>query len=261
MEGSKKAEAQEGVTVKDMRGKFQERDGRLPVYRERCDSSTPLQNIEMKVLDFNTAREVIETYHYSHRLKPPSLSLGFYIENKLACAICFGQPAGKAVVSHIFGKGLESNVWELSRLFSFDDYPRNTESKCIGMALRYIESYFPNIKAIVSFADESQGHVGYIYQATNFIYLGTSGATHYYIDSNKRRFHKRYPADYKKLNKINNGMSVRDIAEKYLGLSWVDEVAGKHRYVMLLGSRKQKKDLRGRVQLKELPYPKLKGNI
>lgn len=250
----------------DLRESAQGRAAGFPTQQGEFNSPIPLQ-VSIEPIGFKLAKEIIETNHYSHRLKPPSLALGFYYKEQLATVICYGQPAGKSVVRHIFGNGLDDNVWELSRLFSFDWAPKNIESKCIGMSFKYIEEYFPNIKALVSFADENHKHVGGIYQATNWIYLGTSKASYMWVDGGgrtynnryvgdyKKAYHKRYIDDYKKLMGIK-GRSAEDIA-KDIGLYKVRDTKAKHRYVYLLGSHKQKKELRKRIILEECPYPKL----
>lgn len=50
-------------------------------------------------------------------------------------------------------------------------------SRIISIALKFLKKQSPGLKLAVSFADPEQGHHGGIYQATNWIYTGTSGAT------------------------------------------------------------------------------------
>lgn len=72
---------------------------------------------------------------------------------------------------------------ELKRLFIEDvpDLP-NIESYVIAQTLRFIKQEFPDIKVVITFADEKAGHIGSIYQATNAIYLGKTGSgKHKYV--------------------------------------------------------------------------------
>ena len=48
---------------------------------------------------------------------------------------------------------------------------RNSESRFIGWALRWLRKNTDH-KAVISFADPRFGHVGTIYRASNFVYLG-----------------------------------------------------------------------------------------
>ena len=74
-------------------------------------------------------------------------------------------------------QGLVANTgWndfiELNRL-AFDDYlPKNSESRCISIAIRLLKKHAPNIKWIVSFADATQCGDGTIYRASGFVLTG-----------------------------------------------------------------------------------------
>lgn len=58
---------------------------------------------------------------------------------------------------------------ELNRM-TFDDYlPRNSESYCLGKALRLIKKNAPHIKWVISFADGCSCGDGTIYRASNFV--------------------------------------------------------------------------------------------
>ena len=73
---------------------------------------------------------------------------------------------------------------ELKRLFMDDDANKipNLESFVIAKTLKKIKEDKPNVKIVITFADDTVGHVGTIYQATNAIYLGKSDAgKHKYI--------------------------------------------------------------------------------
>lgn len=69
----------------------------------------------------------------------------------------------------------QRQVFELKRLF-IEDRPglRNIESYVIARTLKMIKEEFPDVKVVITFADEKAGHLGGIYQATNAIYLGKS---------------------------------------------------------------------------------------
>ena len=64
---------------------------------------------------------------------------------------------------------------ELRRLVCIDDTPKNTESYFIGKTLSWLKQN-TDIEVVVSFADQHYGHVGTIYKASNFDYLGETSA-------------------------------------------------------------------------------------
>jgi hypothetical protein len=61
---------------------------------------------------------------------------------------------------------------ELNRMAFSDALPRNSESRCLGIALRLIKKEYPHIKWIVSFADATQCGDGTIYRAAGFLLTG-----------------------------------------------------------------------------------------
>lgn len=81
---------------------------------------------------------------------------------------------------HTVGKFLQpvgvapNEILELKRLFIDDIGLRNIESFVIGQTIKLLKKDMPEIKVVITFADDKVGHVGSIYQATNAIYLGKS---------------------------------------------------------------------------------------
>jgi hypothetical protein len=73
-------------------------------------------------------------------------------------------------------------VLALSRLAVHPDEPQNCASMLIGRSVRLIRADRKWL-ALVTFADESQGHTGAIYRATNWHYVGRTGAETRWVDS------------------------------------------------------------------------------
>lgn len=63
---------------------------------------------------------------------------------------------------------------------------QNCTSECVAAALKRLRQDAPQIKIVVSFADQNQGHLGIIYQATNWIYLGDT----HQLDTSNKNGHK-----------------------------------------------------------------------
>lgn len=53
-----------------------------------------------------------------------------------------------------------------------DSEPRNAESQAIALGIKWIKQNRPDIRLLVSYAGRKEGNYGYIYQATNWEYLG-----------------------------------------------------------------------------------------
>ena len=48
-------------------------------------------------------------------------------------------------------------------------------SQAVAMTLKRLHKDAPNVRLVVSFADQEQGHLGTIYQASNWMYTGSRG--------------------------------------------------------------------------------------
>jgi hypothetical protein len=138
---------------------------------------------EIKIIPVNP--EQVHPLVLKHYLKkwPKNIKAiyGVYHEEKLIGTAIYGHPMRSA------SKALEPEVTlpqvlELKRLF-IEDQPGLPfiESFVIAKTIRMVKQEFPEIKVIITFADNNEGHLGTIYQATNAIYLGkTSGQLHKY---------------------------------------------------------------------------------
>jgi len=123
------------------------------------------------------AREVAEREHYMHRKPQVRHSFGLYTEQILdetglypepaLVGVCvFGTPASRELQTGVCPSD-PSLVLELNRLWVDDRMPRNTESWFVSRCLARLP---PRI--VVSYADTSRGHLGYVYRALNFRYAG-----------------------------------------------------------------------------------------
>lgn len=129
-------------------------------------------------------KDFIVRNHYSRKTAPTSFAFAMYEGKKLIGAITFGQPASPWVKVSIRGKE-GCPVIELNRLAIKSDIP-NCASILIGYALRHL----PKNILVVSYADKGVGHIGYVYQATNWNYAGeTKARTDIYSESGHARHH------------------------------------------------------------------------
>jgi len=148
--------------------------------------------------------------HYAKRLCSVSYAFGLYIDNMIEGVITFGMPPSATLAESICGKEYKKYVLELNRLTISENLPKNTLSKFVSQSIKLLDKP----KIIVSFADKNQGHSGYIYQATNFIYTGTSSNTYQYVDENGEEFHFRNIGHYQKNNKLNVSLVKRRLDEE-----------------------------------------------
>ena len=141
------------------------------------------KEIIIKVIPSNIANSFIDKYHYSKKhVNNSKLHFGCFLDNKLHGVMSFGSPLDKRKVIHLVqdNKGNPvpwNDMLELNRMAFDDILPKNSESRCISIAIKLIKKNAPNIKWILSFADGQQCGDGTIYRASGFQLTGfSSGA-------------------------------------------------------------------------------------
>ena len=203
------------------------------------------ENYHIEKIDYQTAMRTVIENHYLHRKCPCSHAFGLF-ENqsgKLVGVITYGVSCSSTLLKGICGEDEMHNVYELNRLWVSDDVPKNGESFLIANTINLLDK-----EIIVSFADSSQKHVGYVYQATNFLYCGLSAK---FRDPKVKGFENQHHATYA------HGMTMKQVIEKYgaENVYYVDRPR-KHRYIYFNCDKRRKKVLLGKLKYKVLPYPK-----
>jgi len=194
----------------------------------------------MNVLPITTAeaRPWIMRKHYARRMCQVSYGFGLYESMNLCGVVAYGMPACQANAS--LG-GFE--MVELVRLV-VSSQSRNAASMLVGRSLQQL----PKPMAVISYADQAAGHIGYIYQATNWLYTGVSrGDVEYVIDGKHTHRKNAY-------NQFGTGS-----AEKIRDMGYRVEVirqGDKHRYYYFCGSRRERKAMRAALRYEVKPYPK-----
>ena len=129
-----------------------------------------VKDIRLKVIPSKIANDFIKKHHYSGKsVNTVLLSFGCFLDKKLHGVMQFGNPIQKKGLINL----VENTGWnefiELNRL-AFDEYlPRNSESRCLSIAVKLLKKNAPHIKWIVSFADGTQCGDGTIYRASGFL--------------------------------------------------------------------------------------------
>jgi hypothetical protein len=193
-------------------------------------------------IESKLAMTMVMNHHYSQRKVGSKCSFGLFNDGEFVGCCVFSIPASYTLCNGVCGPEYRSKVLELSRLV-VTTTKKNAASYLIGNSLKMIGDAI-----VVSYADTSQaGHIGYVYQATNWIYTGRGNAepawahpsTGHFVSFTRRHIDKK--------------------AEK-LGLCWKDLIKvpqlGKHRYVTFAGSKRFKNNCKKRLRYPILPYPK-----
>ena len=118
----------------------------------------------------------MKQYHYSGRSVGNSkLHLGVF-DNKtdeLCGVLQYGYPMNPAKTPQKIVEGSNQHeMYELNRMAMTDEAPKLSESQAIGLSLKWLKKYRPEIKWLLSYSDGKEDNYGTIYQATNWLYLG-----------------------------------------------------------------------------------------
>ena len=146
--------------------------------------------MRLELASRKAVKYAVENWHYSQNAAPRAYDLPFAVfENDVFCGVvCYGRGATNDI-----GKpyGMKSGqAIELIRVAL--NGKQNKTSQAIGISLRLIRKYCPQVRLVVSFADPDQGHAGTIYQATNWLYMGRTIPADEYVLNGKRMHGRTY---------------------------------------------------------------------
>lgn len=190
-----------------------------------------------------TAREIIVARHYSHRVVNNSyIHLGVFIDGAFIGVLQWGYALNPACAGKVVSGTVQGQYLELNRMWLDDDAPRNSESRAISYAVKYIRRACPSVAWLQSFADERCGGLGVVYQASNFLYVGFHYTDFYELDG--EMYHDMLLTCH--LKGGNRGKYLRDNIDR----------AVKHRFRQFRYIYFIKTDWRRKLQLKPQPYPK-----
>jgi hypothetical protein len=180
--------------------------------------------------------------HYARRIPSISHAYGLFAGGELVGVVTYGRPSSPPLRVGVAGEDRAEDVWELNRLCLRDNLP-NQASMLVGRSLRLL----PGKPIVVSYADPSKGHVGLVYQATNFVYTGLSVAASDWAVDGLGHLHGVTVADMSR-GRPNRAEWMRETFGDRLHMV---ERPRKHRYVWCRDRRDY-----GRVRYPRVPYPK-----
>lgn len=130
------------------------------------------------------ANRIIVANHYSGRFVSNSyIHLGVFLDGALRGVLQFGYALNPvAGARKIVADTLVDQYLELNRMWLDDIAPRNSESRALSYAFKFIKRACPRVAWVQSFADERCGGWGVVYQAANFLYFGHHRTTFYELD-------------------------------------------------------------------------------
>lgn len=201
-------------------------------------------SFETKEITKEEALTMIQKYHYSNTL--PKLNkhfVGFFLDGVLVGVVTLGWGTRpRHTIQRIFPSLDTKDYFEIGRMCMTEQMPRNSESQMISSLVKWIKANAPEIKVLFTWADGMLGKVGYVYQASNFIYAGYSGGEMYMKDGVK--IHVRQMKSFLIPEGVKDErITVRPTLEQMRQFN-IQHFKGKqYRYLMFLCDKKEKKRL------------------
>jgi hypothetical protein len=216
---------------------------------------------DIKEIDKNLAIDFIQERHYSKVL--PRLTkhwLGCFYDGELVGVLTLGwgtQPL--QTIKKLFPKLVSEDYYEIGKMCMDDKMPRNSESQMISSVVRWIKNNLPEKKFLYTWADGIVGKVGYVYQASNFMYGGFIW-TDIYISPSGEKIH---PRSSKSLLKKNAEFLGKEklfwMTPDFMKVKGIKRIRGKQfRYIIPLTKASKKILKKGSTVSWGIEYPKEK---
>lgn len=200
--------------------------------------------VELRVdwCDIKAARYAVENWHYSKCLPAGhNVYLGVWENGRFVGSVVFGVGANQHLSKPF---GLErSQACELVRI-ALSRQHQTEVSRILRFAIKKLTLQSPGLRCIVSYADQSQGHHGGVYQAHGWVFCGMGGATRQLLFDGKMHHQRRFTGDV-----FGTKTPIPP------GAVWVD-VLPKYRYALGLDD-----EFRERLKAMAQPYPKRVASI
>ncbi len=195
-------------------------------------------NLRIDWATHEAAKYACENWHYSGCL-PSSLqkrvAVGAWENEKFVGVVVFGHGANPQIGSP-YGLTINECV-ELTRIALKPNHA-SPVSRIVRLALKFIKESQPKLRLIVSYADQAQGHHEGVYQAGNWIYVGSMKGVPSLLYKGKVWHAKALRTSFPNL--------------KHSDSSVIKVPAGdKHKYLMPLDD-----EMRKRILPLAKPYPK-----
>lgn len=189
------------------------------------------------------AKFAVLNWHYSKSMPMGRLvKVGVWEDDQFVGCVLFAQGNNQHQ-----GKMFGLTLWEVCELVRVALRKHKAAvSRIVSLALKFLKRFCEGVRLVVSYADPEHGHVGGIYQAGNWTYVGTGGSTDAFYDSAGRRLHSR---GYSPTGaKIQFGRIAQTAPT---GSIQRVTVQAKHKYLMGLDA-----EMRARIAPLAKPYPK-----
>ena len=166
--------------------------------------------------------------------KSRQVYVGVWEKNKFIGVVMFGKSV-TPYLGHAYGLS-HTECAELTRIAL--SAHKSPVSQIATIAIRLLKKQSPKLRLLVSYADPNVGHVGSIYQAMNWVYVGSSSKIKQYY------WRGQWRNDTPMFKAFKSNQKLREICESR-------ELIEKHKYLYPLDD-----EMRKQIEPLHKPYPK-----
>jgi len=146
-----------------------------------------LRDVRFGVVDLGAMRAFMSSNHYLGSMGRAGVQLGGFVGDELVCGAVFAHPTrNESCLGTGFGHG---EVLELTRFcISSGVSCRNLPSRALS---RFVRMLPEKCRAVISYASPGDGHLGTIYLASNWSFMGETAGTYFYVGEDGWKLHKK----------------------------------------------------------------------
>ena len=211
-----------------------------------------IKTAELREIPYKQAETIILDYEWLGTMGTTQHHYGIFFDGVLGGAVCFGYFQGMQGYASYIGDRYADNGIQLSRGACAHWAHEHSASKLIAYGLREMSK--KGYKFVVAFSDPDAGEVGTVYQATNWHYVGFRDNKHWDLYHKDGRVYMNDRDIYKKHGFRGKGKMEEFIKDK----PWLEIRLSKPkaRYIQLIGTNRENKEMMETLQQHVLPYPK-----
>lgn len=207
--------------------------------------------MRLSVASNKAIRYACMNFHYAKAVPVNTIGYNVYNDADEWCGVILYGTGANNNIGNEFNLS-QGQILELVRVAL--NGKQGCTSKALAMSLKNLHKDCPLARLIVSYADLDQNHLGTIYQATNWLYVGVkmknSKDSSWVV--NGKRYHGRIISDWVSSRGGLKGLTRKQFLQKYYDKNAYEYVTkGKRKYLMPMD-----KKMRKIVLPLAKPYPK-----
>ena len=162
-----------------------------PEFHWAGGGSTPtpaLHDLTVKLVPHRIAKSVLKRHYLGTLPGATQVCFGVFVGPRLEGAVTLG--CGPINGHRLVDGAKRGDYLCLTRLWLSDGLPKNSESRVLAIVARLLRKH-TRVRFLISYADPAHGHLGTVYQAAGWTYIGRSSESDLYRVGNGKPQHSR----------------------------------------------------------------------